>query len=239
MKIALLGYGKMGKEIEKVSITRGHTISLIKDKNDFVESINNTDVAIDFSTPDSAYDNIKLALNSSVPVISGTTGWLKNYDKIVEFSKKTNTSFLYSSNYSLGVNLFFELNKKLAKLISNHNDYEVSISETHHLEKLDKPSGTAITIAEDIINNSKYQSWAFEKNNSSEIKMESLRITNVPGTHIVNYSSEIDSIEIKHIAHNRKGFAEGAVVAAEWIIDKKGVFDMSDVIKDSKLNFQI
>lgn len=239
MKIALLGYGKMGKEIEKISITRGHTISLIKDKNDFVESINNTDVAIDFSTPDSAYDNIKLALNSSVPVISGTTGWLKNYDKIVEFSKKTNTSFLYSSNYSLGVNLFFELNKKLAKLISNHNDYEVSISETHHLEKLDKPSGTAITIAEDIINNSKYQSWAFEKNNSSEIKMESLRITNVPGTHIVNYSSEIDSIEIKHIAHNRKGFAEGAVVAAEWIIDKKGVFDMSDVIKDSKLNFQI
>ncbi|MBL6649045.1 MAG: 4-hydroxy-tetrahydrodipicolinate reductase [Flavobacteriaceae bacterium] len=239
MKIALLGYGKMGKEIEKISITRGHTISLIKDKNDFVESINNTDVAIDFSTPDSAYDNIKLALNSSVPVISGTTGWLKNYDKIVEFSKKTNTSFLYSSNYSLGVNLFFELNKKLAKLISNHNDYEVSISETHHLEKLDKPSGTAITIAEDIINNSKYQSWAFEKNNSSEIKMESLRITNVPGTHIVNYSSEIDSIEIKHIAHNRKGFAVGAVVAAEWIIDKKGVFDMSDVIKDSKLNFQI
>ena len=154
-----------------------------------------------------------------------------------EFSKKTNTSFLYSSNYSLGVNLFFDLNKKLAKLISSHKDYELKISETHHTEKLDKPSGTAITIAEDIINNSKYLSWTFEKNNTSEIEIESLRKANVPGTHSVTYSSEIDSIEIKHSAHNRKGFALGAVVAAEWIIDKKGVFNMSDVIKDPNLNF--
>ena len=237
MKIALLGYGKMGKEIEKISIERGHSISIIKDKNDTVTSIDNVDVAINFSTPDSAVDNIKLALNSSVPIICGTTGWLDDYEKIVEFSKKTNTSFLYSSNYSLGVNLFFDLNKKLAKLISSLKDYELKISETHHTEKLDKPSGTAITIAEDIINNSKYLSWTFEKNNTSEIEIESLRKANVPGTHSVTYSSEIDSIEIKHSAHNRKGFALGAVVAAEWIIDKKGVFNMSDVIKDPNLNF--
>ena len=237
MKIALLGYGKMGKEIEKISIERGHSISIIKDKNDTVTSIDNVDVAINFSTPDSAVDNIKLALNSSVPIICGTTGWLDDYEKIVEFSKKTNTSFLYSSNYSLGVNLFFDLNKKLAKLISSHKDYELKISETHHTEKLDKPSGTAITIAEDIISNSKYLSWTFEKNNTSEIEIESLRKANVPGTHSVTYSSEIDSIEIKHSAHNRKGFALGAVVAAEWIIDKKGVFNMSDVIKDPNLNF--
>ena len=170
MRIALLGYGKMGKEIEKISIERGHSISIIKDKNDTVSSIDNVDVAINFSTPDSAVDNIKLALNSSVPIICGTTGWLDDYEKIVEFSKKTNTSFLYSSNYSLGVNLFFDLNKKLAKLISSHKDYELKISETHHTEKLDKPSGTAITIAEDIINNSKYLSWTFEKNNTSEIE---------------------------------------------------------------------
>ena len=163
MKIALLGYGKMGKEIEKISIERGHTISLIKDKNDVIKSIDNSDVAINFSTPDSAIENIKLALNSSVPIICGTTGWLEDYDKILDFSKQTKTSFLYSSNYSLGVNLFFDLNKKLAKLISKHNDYTLKISETHHTEKLDKPSGTAITIAEDIINNSKYKNWSFKK----------------------------------------------------------------------------
>ena len=144
---------------------------------------------------------------------------------------------MYSSNYSLGVNLFFDLNKKLAKLISNHKDYTLKISETHHTEKLDKPSGTAITIAEDIINNSKYKNWSFKKNNISEIEMESIRETNVPGTHIVTYKSDIDSIELKHVAHNRKGFALGAVVAAEWIIDKKGVFTMSDVVKDPNLNF--
>ncbi len=237
MKIALLGYGKMGKEIEKISIERGHTISLIKDKNDIIKSIDNTDVAINFSTPDSAIENIKLALNSSVPIICGTTGWLEDYDKILDFSKQTKTSFLYSSNYSLGVNLFFDLNKKLAKLISKHNDYTLKISETHHTEKLDKPSGTAITIAEDIINNSKYKNWSFKKNNISEIEMESIRETNVPGTHIVTYKSDIDLIELKHVAHNRKGFALGAVVAAEWIIDKKGIFTMSDVIKDPNLNF--
>ena len=227
----------MGKEIEKHAKIRNHKISFILDKHIKEGKINDADVAINFSIPEAAVSNIKLALGKNIPVVSGTTGWLNDYEKIVEFSKKTNTSFLYSSNFSLGVNLFFDLNKKLAKLISSHKDYELKISETHHTEKLDKPSGTAITIAEDIINNSKYLSWTFEKNNTSEIEIESLRKANVPGTHSVTYSSEIDSIEIKHSAHNRKGFALGAVVAAEWIIDKKGVFNMSDVIKDPNLNF--
>ena len=232
MKIALLGYGKMGKEIEKISIERGHSISIIKDKNDTVTSIDNVDVAINFSTPDSAVDNIKLALNSSVPIICGTTGWLDDYEKIVEFSKKTNTSFLYSSNYSLGVNLFFDLNKKLAKLISSHKDYELKISETHHTEKLDKPSGTAISIAEDIISNSSYKNWKLSNVNYSNnnILINSIRKDDVPGTHNITYSSKIDKIKISHIAKSREGFAFGAIIAAEWLKNKKGIYNMNDVL---------
>jgi len=233
MKIALLGYGKMGKEIEKISSERGHTISLIKDKNDNIKSIKGSDVAINFSTPDSAVSNIKLALESSVPVVSGTTGWLDHYNEIVNYSKKTKTSFIYSSNYSLGVNLFFELNKKLAKLLSNHNDYKIFVQEIHHKEKLDKPSGTALTLIDDIIKNSDYEGWTFEKSKNKIVRIESLRENNVPGIHKINYDSDIDSIEIKHTAHSRKGFALGAVVTAEWIINKQGVFNMSDIINDS------
>ena len=233
MKIALLGYGKMGKEIEKISLERGHTISLIKDKNDNIKSIKGSDVAINFSTPDSAVSNIKLALESSVPVVSGTTGWLDHYNEIVNYSKKTKTSFIYSSNYSLGVNLFFELNKKLAKLLSNHNDYKIFVQEIHHKEKLDKPSGTALTLIDDIIKNSDYEGWTFEKSKNKIVRIESLRENNVPGIHKINYDSDIDSIEIKHTAHSRKGFALGAVVTAEWIINKQGVFNMSDIINDS------
>jgi len=233
MKIALLGYGKMGKEIEKISLERGHTISLIKDKNDNIKSIKGSDVAINFSTPDSAVSNIKLALESSVPVVSGTTGWLDHYNEIVNYSKKTKTSFIYSSNYSLGVNLFFELNKKLTKLLSNHNDYKIFVQEIHHKEKLDKPSGTALTLIDDIIKNSDYEGWTFEKSKNKIVRIESLRENNVPGIHKINYDSDIDSIEIKHTAHSRKGFALGAVVAAEWIINKQGVFNMSDIINDS------
>jgi 4-hydroxy-tetrahydrodipicolinate reductase len=233
MKIALLGYGKMGKEIEKISLERGHTISLIKDKNDNIKSIKGSDVAINFSTPDSAVSNIKLALESSVPVVSGTTGWLDHYNEIVNYSKKTKISFIYSSNYSLGVNLFFELNKKLTKLLSNHNDYKIFVQEIHHKEKLDKPSGTALTLIDDIIKNSDYEGWTFEKSKNKIVRIESLRENNVPGIHKINYDSDIDSIEIKHTAHSRKGFALGAVVAAEWIINKQGVFNMSDIINDS------
>ena len=237
MKIALLGYGKMGKEIEKISIERGHSISVIIDKEDDVKSLIGSDVAINFSTPSSAVSNIKLALDSSIPIISGTTGWLENYNEIVEYSKNTKTSFMYASNYSLGVNLFFELNKKLTSLLNKHDQYKIALQEIHHTEKIDKPSGTALTLAEDIIKGTDYKDWSFKNNTNKTIKMESVRENNVPGTHKVKYDSEIDSIEITHTAHSRKGFALGAVVAAEWIIDKKGVFTMSDVIKDPNLNF--
>ena len=235
MKIALLGYGKMGKEIEKISIERGHTISVIIDKEDDVKSLIDSDVAINFSTPSSAVSNIKLALDSSIPIISGTTGWLENYNEIVEYSKNTKTSFMYASNYSLGVNLFFELNKKLTSLLNKHDQYKIALQEIHHTEKIDKPSGTALTLAEDIIKGTDYKDWSFKNNTNKTIKMESVRENNVPGTHKVKYDSEIDSIEITHTAHSRKGFALGAVVAAEWIIDKKGVFNMSDMINDTNL----
>ena len=235
MKIALLGYGKMGKEIEKISIERGHSISVIIDKEDDVKSLIGSDVAINFSTPSSAVSNIKLALYSSIPIISGTTGWLENYNEIVEYSKNTKTSFMYASNYSLGVNLFFELNKKLTSLLNKHYQYKIALQEIHHTEKIDKPSGTALTLAQDIIKGTNYKDWSFKNNTDKTIKMESVRENNVPGTHKVKYDSEIDSIEITHTAHSRKGFALGAVVAAEWIIDKKGVFNMTDMINDTNL----
>jgi len=235
MKIALLGYGKMGKEIEKISIERGHSISVIIDKEDDVKSLIGSDVAINFSTPSSAVSNIKLSLDSSIPIISGTTGWLENYNEIVEYSKNTKTSFMYASNYSLGVNLFFELNKKLTSLLNKHDQYKIALQEIHHTEKIDKPSGTALTLAQDIIKGTNYKDWSFKNNTDKTIKMESVRENNVPGTHKVKYDSEIDSIEITHTAHSRKGFALGAVVAAEWIIDKKGVFNMTDMINDTNL----
>ena len=235
MKIALLGYGKMGKEIEKISIERGHSISVIIDKDDNVKSLIDSDVAINFSTPSSAVSSIKLALDSSVPIISGTTGWLEKYNEIVEYSKNTGTSFMYASNYSLGVNLFFELNKKLTILLNKHDQYKIALQEIHHTEKIDKPSGTALTLVEDIIKDTDYEDWSFKNNTNKTIKMESVRENNVPGTHKVKYDSGIDSIEITHTAHSRKGFALGAVVAAEWIIDKKGVFNMTDMINDTNL----
>ena len=225
----------MGKEIEKISIERGHSISVIIDKEDDVKSLIGSDVAINFSTPSSAVSNIKLALDSSIPIISGTTGWLENYNEIVEYSKNTKTSFMYASNYSLGVNLFFEFNKKLTSLLNKHDQYKIALQEIHHTEKIDKPSGTALTLAEDIIKGTDYKDWSFKNNTNKTIKMESVRENNVPGTHKVKYDSEIDSIEITHTAHSRKGFALGAVVAAEWIIDKKGVFNMTDMINDTNL----
>ena len=225
----------MGKEIEKISIERGHSISVIIDKDDDVKSLIDSDVAINFSTPSSAVSSIKLALDSSVPIISGTTGWLEKYNEIVEYSKNTGTSFMYASNYSLGVNLFFELNKILTRLLNKHDQYKIALQEIHHTEKIDKPSGTALTLAEDIIKDTDYEDWSFKNNTNKTIKMESVRENNVPGTHKVKYDSGIDSIEITHTAHSRKGFALGAVVAAEWIIDKKGVFNMTDMINDTNL----
>lgn len=236
MKIALIGYGKMGKEIEKISHERGHEVIFKIDKDSNLKNISGADVAINFCTPETALQNIELGLKSSIPVVSGTTGWLSDFNKIQELSKNLDISFLYSSNFSLGVNLFFDLNKKLAEIMKKHDQYSLKIEETHHIQKVDKPSGTAITLAEGIIEKGKYNNWSMD-NEKKSIPIESKRIDKVPGTHMVNYSSELDSIEIKHIAKNRTGFALGAVIAAEWIVDKRGVFEMSDVIKDPNFKF--
>ena len=230
MKIALLGYGRMGKEIEKIALQRGHEI-VIKSKSDSTYNILEADVAIDFSVPTSAVNNISNCIENQVPVISGTTGWLENYDKIVDLCNEKNGAFIYASNFSLGVNIFFELNNQLAKMMNSLSDYNITMEEIHHTKKLDAPSGTAITLAEGIIENSSKSAWKLDGKASEEIlPITSKRIGDVPGTHVVNYDSEVDAIEIKHTAHNRKGFALGAVVAAEWILNKKGVYTMKDVL---------
>lgn len=230
MKIALLGYGKMGKVIERIALERGHEIVLRKSGKDTFEGLENADVAIDFSVPDAAISNISTCINSNMPVISGTTGWLENYDKMVSLCNEKKGAFIYGSNFSLGVNIFFELNNHLAKIMSKFSQYKVEMEEVHHTQKLDAPSGTAITLAKGIIDNSDYSSWALENAKNDEIFIDAKRIENVPGTHSVFYNSEVDTIEIKHIAQNREGFALGAVIAAEWIIGKNGVFTMKDVL---------
>ncbi len=230
MKIALLGYGKMGKTIEKIATERGHTIVLKVDKDDTNYDLSDADVAIDFSIPSAAVNNITNCFNAGVPVVSGTTGWLEYYNMIVGLCEEKKGSFIYASNYSLGVNLFFELNKKLAKMMSPLEGYNVKMEEIHHTEKLDAPSGTAITLAEGIIENSDNTKWQLDEANENTIPIIAKRIEKVPGTHTVTYSSQVDDIEIKHTAHNRNGFALGAVVAAEWLKDKVGVFGMKDVL---------
>jgi 4-hydroxy-tetrahydrodipicolinate reductase len=230
MKIALLGYGRMGKEIEQIAISRGHEIVIKKDVGAIID-ITLADVAIDFSVPDSAFNNISNCIQNNVPVISGTTGWLDKYEEVVALCNEEKGAFIYASNFSLGVNIFFELNKQLAKMMRNLEDYNISIEEIHHTKKLDAPSGTAITLAEGIIENSSKENWVLGTNTSEEnIAIAAQRIPEVPGTHTVLYASEIDSIEIKHTAHSRQGFALGAVVAAEWILGKTGVFSMKDVL---------
>jgi len=230
MKIALLGYGRMGKEIEKIAISRGHEIVIRKDIDDIID-ITLADVAIDFSVPNAAFNNISNCLEYNVPVIAGTTGWLEKYDDAVALCHQKNGAFMYASNFSIGVNIFFQLNKQLAKLMSPFEDYQVAMEEIHHTQKLDAPSGTAITLAEGIIENSSKNNWELGKKTSPEnIPIVSKRIPDVPGTHTIWYSSEVDTIEIKHTAHSRKGFALGAVIAAEWIVGKSGVFSMKDVL---------
>tara|TARA_R110000751_G_scaffold7805_3_gene31673 strand:+ start:220650 stop:221354 length:705 start_codon:yes stop_codon:yes gene_type:complete len=231
MKIALLGYGRMGKAIEAIALQRGHTI-VIKTSQDKDYDITTADVAIDFSVPTAAYNNISNCINHNVPVISGTTGWLEKYNAIVSLCEKQKGAFIYASNFSLGVNIFFELNQYLAKMMAKLEDYKVDIEEIHHTQKLDAPSGTAITLAEGIIqNNMAYTSWDLEKaKDQQSIAIQAKRITDVPGTHTISYNSPIDTIKIEHEAHNRQGFALGAVIAAEWIFDKTGVFTMKDVL---------
>jgi 4-hydroxy-tetrahydrodipicolinate reductase len=230
MKIALLGYGKMGKEIEKIALQRGHEIVLKKSSASSFEGLELADVAIDFSVPTSAVTNISACLNSGVPIVSGTTGWLENYNQMTALCQEKQGAFIYGSNFSLGVNIFFELNEYLAKIMAKFNQYQVAMEEIHHTQKLDAPSGTAISLANGIINASDYKDWTLENPKSDEILIDAKRIENVPGTHSVFYNSEVDLIEIKHLAHNRTGFALGAVLAAEWIVDKKGVFTMKDVL---------
>ncbi|MGY0407141.1 MAG: 4-hydroxy-tetrahydrodipicolinate reductase [Polaribacter sp.] len=230
MKIALLGYGRMGKEIEKIAISRGHKIVIRKNFNAIID-INLADVAIDFSVPNAAFDTISNCFNNNVPVISGTTGWLDKYEDAVAICKEKKGAFIYASNFSLGVNIFFELNKQLAKMMQNLPDYTISMEEIHHTKKLDAPSGTAITLAEGIIENSAKENWKLDgKISEKNIPIAAKRIPDVSGTHTVWYNSEVDSIEIKHTAHNRKGFALGAVIAAEWILGKTGVYTMKDVL---------
>lgn len=230
MKIALLGYGKMGKVIERIALERGHEIVLKKSSTSSYEGLENAEVAIDFSIPDSAVCNIKQCFDTNVPVICGTTGWLERYNEMVSLCESKNGSFIYGSNFSLGVNIFFELNNYLAKMMSNLKQYKVSMEEIHHTQKLDAPSGTAISLAKDIIDNSDYTSWTLNNPTENGILIDAKRIENVPGTHSIFYDSSVDQIEIKHTAHNREGFALGAVVAAEWLVNKKGVFTMKDVL---------
>lgn len=230
MKIALLGYGKMGKVIEKIATERGHEIVLKKDEHTSYEGLASADVAIDFSAPNVAVENISKAINLGIPVVSGTTGWLENYHEIVKLCTEKEAAFLYGSNFSLGVNLFFELNDYLAKMMAKFKEYNISMEEIHHTQKLDKPSGTAISLANAIINHSDKNNWAIENPKEDDVFIDVKRIDDVPGTHSVFYNSEVDYIEIKHVAHNREGFALGAVIAAEWIVGKKGVFSMKDVL---------
>lgn len=230
MKIALFGYGKMGKMIEQIAQSRGHEIVAKIDIDTVEVDFSNMDVAIDFSLPSAAFDNITQCFEHGVPVISGTTGWLKDYDKALALCNEKKGAFIYASNYSLGVNIFFELNRQLAKIMGPLQQYNIALEEIHHTQKLDAPSGTAITLAEDIIENTQYTAWKLDEASKGEIPVTAKRIADTPGTHTVSYESEVDGITIQHTAHNRKGFALGAVIAAEWIVGKTGVFTMKDVL---------
>lgn len=230
MKIALLGYGRMGKAIEKIAVERGHEVVLKVDIDHANYDLSLADVAIDFSSPDAAFGHLKSCIENGVPVVSGTTGWLSKYDEIVSFCKEKDGAFIYASNFSIGVNLFFNLNEYLAKMMQNIEGYNISMEEIHHIHKLDAPSGTAISLAEQIIKNSSKEQWSLENKSEKDIFIGVKREDEVPGTHTVEYASNVDAIEIKHTAFNRTGFALGAVIAAEWLCDKKGIYTMKDVL---------
>ncbi|MGO4772353.1 4-hydroxy-tetrahydrodipicolinate reductase [Flavobacterium sp. W22_SRS_FK3] len=230
MKIALLGYGKMGQVIERIALERGHEIVLKKDEFNTYDGLSTADVAIDFSVPTAAVANISSCFHANVPVVSGTTGWLEHYDEMEALCNEKQGGFISSSNFSLGVNIFFELNEYLAKIMAQFDSYKVSMEEIHHTQKLDAPSGTAISLAKGVIENSAYANWTLDNPKDKEIHIEAKRIGDVPGTHTVTYDSIVDSIELKHTAHNREGFALGAVIAAEWLAGKKGIYTMKDVL---------
>lgn len=230
MKIAILGYGKMGRTIEKLALQKGHSI-VFKSSADYSEGkFEDADVAIEFSSPEAAVKNISHALESGIPVVSGTTGWLDHYEEISDLCKKRNGSFIYASNFSIGVNLFFNINEYAAKLMSQWQEYDVSIEEIHHKEKKDAPSGTAITLANQILKFSDKVDWNLDSIEKNQLKITAKREEDVKGTHIVSYDSKIDTISLKHEAHTREGFAMGAILAAEWLVDKKGIYSMKDVL---------
>ena len=236
MNIALIGYGKMGRMIEETALMRGHTVPLKIDKDnsaDFTkENLAAADVAIEFTAPDSAFENVKKCLDFGVPVISGSTGWNQQLDGIKSYCLEKEGAFLHTSNFSIGVNIFFEINSLLARLMSTQPEYDVRLKEIHHTQKLDKPSGTAVTLAEQVLTHlSQKHTWTIEKVSApDQLLIECERTDPAPGTHHVTYTSEIDDIEIIHTAHNRKGFALGAVLAAEFISRRKGVYTMKDVL---------
>ncbi|WP_373707641.1 4-hydroxy-tetrahydrodipicolinate reductase [Kaistella sp.] len=231
MKIALVGYGKMGHIIDKLATKKGHEIVARLNETPTAENLNSPDVVIEFSNPEVAFNNIKICLENKIPVICGTTGWLDQKPEIEEIALQNNTAFLYGSNFSLGVNLFFALNEKLANLMKDFSEYNVQLEEIHHTQKKDAPSGTAISIAEGIIKNDpRFDAWKLEETQNQELGIFAIRENEVPGTHSVYYKSDVDEIEIKHTAFNRNGFAVGAIVAAEWIIGKQGNFTMNDVL---------
>lgn len=238
MKIALIGYGKMGKTIEQIAISRGHTIVAridVHNKEVFEsETFASADVAIEFTTPETAFDNYLKCFKADVPVVSGTTGWLMKMNEVKEICSKYGKTFFYASNFSIGVNLFFAVNKYLAKLMNPMKEYNVDITETHHIHKLDAPSGTAITLAEDVVDElDRLNGWEMADKNPpvDKIPVTSLREGEVPGTHVVRYQSSVDEIEIKHEAKSREGFALGAVIAAEFTAGKKGFLGMKDLLK--------
>lgn len=236
MNIVLIGYGKMGQAIEAIALQRGHHIvlkvSIDNTGDNTVENIRKADVAIEFTGPDSAFENISKCFEAGIPVVSGSTGWLNRYEEAVRNCNALGGALLYASNFSIGVNIFFEVNKKLARLMATQKEYDVSIEETHHTQKKDAPSGTAITLAEQIlaVNAFKGQWVNTESNTNSDLQIISKRIDPAPGTHRIQYHSNTDDIEIIHTAHNRSGFALGAVLGAEFLYGKKGVFSMSDVL---------
>lgn len=233
MKIALLGYGRMGKAIEKIALERGHSIVAKVDKEDTSGELNTADVAINFSIPDAAVNNIKSALKEQIPVVCGTTGWLNQQKEVEDYCLQNDTAFLYASNFSVGVNLFFKLNTLLAKLMQPHKEhFSTRLEETHHVHKLDAPSGTAITLAEGVMTeNSELKNWVLDKKEYGKLSIYSHREGEIPGTHSIHYTSSVDEISITHEAKSRQGFALGAVIAAEWIQNKKGIFSMDDVLK--------
>jgi 4-hydroxy-tetrahydrodipicolinate reductase len=237
MKLALIGYGRMGKEIERIALSRGHEIVLTIDVNnleDFTpENIQKAQVAIAFTIPESAVDIFKKCFDNGVPVVSGTTGWLEKWDEVVKYCNNKNSTFFYSSNFSLGMNIFFELNRKLAVYMKQFDQYKASMTEVHHTRKLDSPSGTAISLAEDLIKErGNYNGWVNEStNDQNKLGIISVREGDVPGIHTINYDSEVDFIEITHSSKNRSGLALGAVLAAEFSIGKTGILSMKDLLK--------